>query len=570
MKCLRRGLVFFAACSFPAGAQLANPEYYSLYHSTSSSVGTQLINSDGTVLHSWSSTLSAPSASTAYLREDGLLLRSGQRGGVPSGFLPGSFGTLQLVDWGGAVVWEFDLQQQGELTLHHDMEPMPNGNILATVWDFLPANELADLGWQPVAGANGVWMERIIEIEPNLTDGSSEIVWSWELRNHLVQNVDESAPTFGDVSTSTGKVDLNFNRAITSGDYFHISGMDFNAERNEIVLSPNNIDELWVIDHSTTTEEAASSEGGDRGRGGELIYRWGNPAVYDHGGGPAAPKFLERSHDPRWLQSPETGELVLTVHNNDRVDSDPGDSDSQVLELDLPIDALGQYRVEPQSTFGPSEPKVRYEIDPNQPFFSTPFMGGAQVLANGNVMITLALTPELVEVDTNGIVVWRAEITGGGFIFKAQNYPIHYAGYGPSLTFDFDVWRAANFGGIESLDGDPEADPDADGRSNLMEYYLGSGPSELDPPFSLETSLSETESEQVLAFSYTRRANVPDVLGRFEFSRDLTTWGRELPSGPINEEVVADENSREAVSSKLFFATEDDRGFLRLLLEKAP
>ena len=165
MKCLSKGLVFLTACSLPVGAQLENPEYYSLYHSTTSAVGTQLINSNGTVLHSWESTLSAPSASTAYLREDGLLLRSGQSGGVPSGFLPGSFGTLQLLTWEGAVVWEFTLQEQGELTLHHDMEPMPNGNILATVWEFCPANELADLGWQPVAGVNGVWIERIIEIE---------------------------------------------------------------------------------------------------------------------------------------------------------------------------------------------------------------------------------------------------------------------------------------------------------------------------------------------------------------------------------------------------------------------
>ena len=109
------------------------------------------------------------------------------------------------------------------------------------------------------------------------------------------------------------------------------------------MLCPNNIDELWVIDHSTTTAEAATSTGGARGQGGEIIYRWGNPAVYDFHNGSTEPRFLSGAHDPRWCVDPDSGEIQLTVHNNDRVDDTPGDAESQALLLDLPFNESGDY-----------------------------------------------------------------------------------------------------------------------------------------------------------------------------------------------------------------------------------
>jgi len=38
-----------------------------------------------------------------------------------------------------------------------------------------------------------------------------------------------------------------------------------------------------VIDHSTTTAQAAGHSGGTYGKGGDLLYRWGNPNAYQHG-----------------------------------------------------------------------------------------------------------------------------------------------------------------------------------------------------------------------------------------------------------------------------------------------
>ena len=60
-------------------AQLPNPDYYTLFQLTGGPGQTRLIDSAGSVLHTWDSNISAPSGTSAYLREDGLLLRAGQR-----------------------------------------------------------------------------------------------------------------------------------------------------------------------------------------------------------------------------------------------------------------------------------------------------------------------------------------------------------------------------------------------------------------------------------------------------------------------------------------------------------
>ena len=339
---------------------------------------------------------------------------------------------------------------------------------------------MAALGWQPVFGVDCVWMEKIEELEPNLLDGSTTVVWEWALENHLAQDLNPNGANFADVGAERGRVDINFNAGILSGDYFHISGIDFSEERDEIVLCPNNIDELWVIDHSTTTAEAATSTGGARGQGGELIYRWGNPQVYDFQNGATQPGFLRRAHDPRWCVDPESGEIQLTVHNNDQVDNTP-EANSQVLLLDLPLNESGDYVIGNAETFLPEAPVILYEQDPANPFFSTPFMGSAQRLSNGNILITLALTRTLVEVDQAGEIVWQEFINdGGNFIFKSQNYSVGYSGF-QDLPFNVLLGDVDRNGRVDFLDIAPfitvlatggfqvQADIDGDGAVSFLD-----------------------------------------------------------------------------------------------------
>ena len=67
-------------------------------------------------------------------------------------------------------------------------------------------------------------------------------------------------------------------------------------------MSARWFNEVWIIDHSTSTEEAASHVGGKHGKGGDLIYRWGNPYAY-FAGLPSDQVFFGQ-HDARWI--PET------------------------------------------------------------------------------------------------------------------------------------------------------------------------------------------------------------------------------------------------------------------------
>ena len=564
-----RFIIAFMVVGFglPVAGQLPNPDYYSIYQQTGAGRETVLVDSEGTVLHTWANDLLASNAAVAYLREDGLLLRSVQRGGgVPAGFLAGSFSTVQLVTWDGEVVWEFDHQVTGQYTLHHDIKPASNGNVLVTVWEFFPAAEAEALGWQPVSGVAGVWMDGVMEIAPNLTDGTSEIVWEWSIANHLIQDVDETAANFGDVSANPGKVDVNFSARILSGDYFHIAGIDYNPEREEIILCPNFIDEIWVIDRSTTIAQAATSSGGNRARGGELLYRWGNPEVYDFGGGPAEPRILERAHDVRWVLCPQ-GTWQATIHNNERLDEIVNDDDSQVLVLDLPIDENDDYVLEVGSTFAPEVPEVLYEFDPANPFFSSAIMGGAQVLRNGNVLITLPFGPSLVEVEpSTGEVVWRVDLPAGGFVFKAQNYPISYVGYGPSLAINYDIWRDANFGTGEPLENGPNEDADSDGFSNLLEYYAGSDPQEGRSALTLCSDAAEVNGETAFSVNFERLTNVPDVSGRIEFSRTLDPWVDVSDSLNVTETVNACIDGTEDVMW-LMPIEDEERGFVRIAVD---
>ena len=75
---------------------------------------------------------------------------------------------------------------------------------------------------------------------------------------------------------------------------------------DQIALSVPTLGEVWILDHGTTRAEAASDRGGRRGRGGEILYRWGNPSVY--GRGDASERRLVYQHDARWVPRGHPGE----------------------------------------------------------------------------------------------------------------------------------------------------------------------------------------------------------------------------------------------------------------------
>ena len=70
------------------------------------------------------------------------------------------------------------------------------------------------------------------------------------------------------------------------------------------MVSSRSFSEIWIIDHSITTEEAA-------GPAGDLQFRYGNPATYDRGELTDQRLFVQ--HDPTWIPagSPGAGDILV-------------------------------------------------------------------------------------------------------------------------------------------------------------------------------------------------------------------------------------------------------------------
>ena len=86
-------------------------------------------------------------------------------------------------------------------------------------------------------------------------------------------------------------------------DWMHSNAVAYNAELDQVLLNVLEFNEFWIIDHSTTTAEAAGHTGGKHGKGGDLLYRWGNPRALSrrHDQGPEALRPAQHTLDSQGL-----------------------------------------------------------------------------------------------------------------------------------------------------------------------------------------------------------------------------------------------------------------------------
>lgn len=361
-----------------------------------SSRQTYLIDNEGKVVHSW--VAEAKPGNSAALLEDGSLLRCA-RVVETHGFLTqgGVGGRIQRFDWDGNLLWDF-VYADAEKMHHHDVEWMPNGNVLLIAWERKTKAAARAAGRSAeLLTDTELWPEVIVEIQPQGKTGGRE-VWKWKLWDHLIQNKDESKPGFGDPAQHPELVDINYCFH-TRSDWVHMNSIRYSQELDQILVSCNYVGEVWIIDHSTTTLEAAGHTGGKSGKGGDLLYRWGNAAAYLGPGSPA-PRF-EGQHDARWVPkgSPGAGNILLFCNEV------PGDSErfSSVVEFTPPLREDGSYRLSYGTGYGPERAVWAY-ADPSRIFSAK--ISGAQRLPNGNTLICSGMQGLLVEVTPQGKAVW--------------------------------------------------------------------------------------------------------------------------------------------------------------------
>lgn len=399
---------------------------YTLYAPNNSST-TRLMNMSNTVVKTWTHTRSG--GYSYYLLQDGSLLRTAMFGSSLNG--GGAQGAVQRVAWNGTLLWEYTYSTTS-YRAHHDIEPMPNGNVLIIAWEVKTAAQAVQAGLNHSAV---IWPDHIIEVQPVGTTGGN-IVWRWHAWDHLIQDYDPTKSNYGVVADHPELLDINVGSAGT-GDWTHVNGISYNPELDQIVFSSHELDEIYVIDHSTTIEQAAGHTGGRWGKGGDILYRWGRPSNYR---APGAQVF-NVVHCGSWIADSLPGAGHLMAFNNRE-----GQGTSMIVELAAPVDTAGNYVWTPGTAFGPAAPVWSYTASG---FYSN-HLGGVQRLPNGNTLIAQSTSGRMFEVTSGGTVVWNYQ--PGGEVVRAWRYPPEYPGLaGLGLAAQFSVAPGSIFFGDVSV-----------------------------------------------------------------------------------------------------------------------
>ena len=410
---------------------------------------TYLINNNGELCHSWPSNWE-PGRSVVLL-EDGHLLHTCFQAPVVNPYFPGGGegGRVEEYDWDGNLVWAYNYSDSMHLQ-HHEAKPLPNGNVLMIAYDRMLYNPAIAAGRRPDRlPERELWPDHVIEVEKT-GDTTGTIVWEWHVWDHLIQDYDSTKQNYGVVADHPELIDVNFGDARACWN--HTNSINYNADPDQIVISVRGNSEIWVIDHSTTTEQARGHSGGRGGRGGDLLYRWGNPQAYR--AGTRTDQKLFQQHDGGWIPAGYPGAGNMLIFNNGI--GRPGGGYSSVDEIVPPVDSLGHYYLPPGGHYGPEAPVWSYAATPPSSFYSSE-ISGAQRQPNGNTLICAGIFGNFFEVTRDSEMVWRYvnPVTDSGpmwqgdtvrddpgrpgqkmnAVFKIVRYAPDYAGFvGRNLT----------------------------------------------------------------------------------------------------------------------------------------
>ena len=420
---------------------------------------TYLIDMDGNVVHywpypeGWSSPGSEAVEKHARLQRDGTLFRGTVNRSVPptGGGMGGA--SYQQYSWDGEVLWEHVEERPG-YTPHHDFVVIWNPKLEQRTLLYLATrqmthDEVIALGADPSLSEDYQSNpDGIVEVD---MDGN--VIWEWNISDHVVQDFDPALPNYGVVSENPGKMDINFSDV--GGDWIHANAMDYNQTLDHIVINNSTYSESYVIDHGTTfiPGDAEASIALAASDTGDFLNRWGNPCVYDSGDCPSVNSNGQGAsnghqqvfftHDVQWIEEQETGSgdplpgegnMLIFDNGSRRLN---GGVFSSVVEWN-PYDGPmrdGKYVSETQAGYGagPVIPgaagmggamgmgmgggmggggtisnQVVWSFSSSLPnaFYSS-YISSAQRMPNGNTMIDSGAHGHFFEITPQGEVVWE-------------------------------------------------------------------------------------------------------------------------------------------------------------------
>ena len=403
-------LLCFFSSSAQEGISLNTPDSYDGYTLIQENSKVYLIDNCGGLINTWTANNGfhlpklLPNGNILYYVNDGIIEKN----------------------WFNNVVNEV---YHGDpfLTLRYEVVLLPNGNYLSVGRRRFGINSFNEIGYN-LTGVTPTQVDVVVELDRN----TGEIVWEWNIADHVIQQRDNNLPNFGVLSENPQLLNMD---AVSKQDWLHtesfmINGMDYNPALDQIVLSVRKISEIIIIDHSTTTEEAAGHTGGTSGKGGDILYRWGNPQNYNMG------SFEERvlyfQHNPNWITEGALAGQIICYNNGF---ARPNYDYSTVPIIQPPMDADGNYILEDGYPYMPITAPLEYsQIHTNTIFYSA-YTSGAQYLPNGNIFITVGGSEQILEVNAEGEKVWEYFIPFANSTFRTKRYSRDYSAFeGQDLT----------------------------------------------------------------------------------------------------------------------------------------
>ncbi|HNP33259.1 MAG TPA: aryl-sulfate sulfotransferase [Flavobacterium sp.] len=389
-----------------------------------------LINNCGESVNHWTFT-EIPGA-TCYLLTNGNLLRAGKD-------------HVEIRDWNNNIIWSYATTANG-IPQHHDIEPLPNGNVLCIVADQTTLAQMTAMGRNPALTGANMKLEKIVELHPVGLNGAT-IEWEWKFKDHFIQDYDATKLNYGVVENHPELLDVNYNNGNTI-DWIHSNGIDYNAALDQILISSRHLNEIYIIDHSTTTAEAAGHTGGNSGHGGDFLWRWGNPEVYRQGNVTDKKLFLQ--HDPKWVESGYSDFGKITVFNNGA----PGTTQTFTSIVMLQPEIIGGVYTMTNNKFNPATYDWSWSGSILGVTVFENKQSGTHALPNGNMIISEASLGRVSEITKSGTLLWSyknptgaiasgvptiynqfTNPSGNNTFFRAEKYPSNYAGFaGQNLT----------------------------------------------------------------------------------------------------------------------------------------
>ncbi len=193
-------------------------------------------------------------------------------------------------------------------------------------------------------------------------------------------------------------------------------------------------------------------------------------------------------------------------------------------------------------------------------------------ILNPGVSITLAnaTIDTVTAVDMYGEPIGAVEFSrtqdGVDFDFPANTMYVIATGHQSYEAW----WKSYDPEGRYSSVSAYQADPDRDGRVNLIEYAQGSHPLGSEPGTTIQTGIENQGMEEEAVFHYMRNAQAVDLEYHIETSADLETWTPLVFDGvQASEEIVPASDITNEVTVRIRWGQNEAVKYIRLRVMNA-